>query len=555
VYEARALPPEGAAVAGTLGELVFPLLLIPGLTRVAAPIPDRGVATGSEGAYTRRTHWQERRSMAAVPPGEQLELLAASLARARGEDFFPVLAEHLGSVLGAREASVCEVAPARRARTLAVWRPSGPLSNYEYDLAGTPCARVYDGQQVLVAVDEQTYPGAPQGSRAYFGIPLAAKDGAVLGHMCAWFDHAAELTALQRAVSSVLADRAAAELRLVHVKRERAVLRAQKRQLRAEIDALHDVQAMVGQSAAHHRILDDIRRLAATGASVLVSGEPGTGKELVARAIHAASQRAQRPFTRLDCTALNIDAELATLAQIAGLTSGGTLFLDEVGALSSDMQARLEYALAAAGGPDIRLIAASNRDLALAVREGEFREDLYRRFATFVVVIPPLRTRIEDIPPLVQLCVQRHARRLGRRVDHVDPDTLAGLMRYSWPGNVRELMHLVERALVAQQAPVLKISVDFIVGSPAERAALIAAAAVDSTGTRNALSGTIDLDDTLNTGLHAVQREHILRVLNATRWVIEGNSGAALRLGMKPATLRHRMKKLGISRAQNPQSG
>jgi transcriptional regulator with GAF, ATPase, and Fis domain len=113
-------------------------------------------------------------------------------------------------------------------------------------------------------------------------------------------------------------------------------------------------------------------------------------------------------------------------------------------------------------------------------------------------------------------------------------------------------MGLVERAFVAQQAPVLKIPMDLVVGSPAERAALIAAAAVDATGTRSSLSGTVDLDETLNTGLHAVQREHILRVLNATRWVIEGNSGAALRLGMKPATLRHRMKKLGISRAQNP---
>jgi formate hydrogenlyase transcriptional activator len=500
--------------------------------------------------------------MAAVPPGEQLELLAASLARARGEDFFPVLAEHLGAILGAREASVCEAASARRARTLAVWRPGGAIPNYEYDLAGTPCARVYDGHQVQVAIDPQSYPGAPQGCHAYFGLPLAAKDGAVLGHFCAWFDHAVELSAIQRAVCSVLADRAAAELRLVHVKRERAVLRAQKRQLRAEIDSLHDVQAMVGQSAGHRRVLEEIRRLAMSGASVLVSGEAGTGKELAARAIHAAGPRAQRPFTRIDCTALSIDAELGTLAQIAGFTSGGTLFLDEVGALSSDMQARLEHGLAAFGGerreagaPDIRLIASSNRDLARAVREGEFREDLYRRFATFLVEIPPLRTRIEDIPPLVQLCVQKQSRRLGRHIERVDPDTLAGLMRYSWPGNVRELMNLVERALIAQHAPVLKISVDHIVGSPAERAALIAAAAVDTTGTRNTFAGTIDLDDTLNTGLHAVQREHILRVLNATRWVIEGNSGAALRLGMKPATLRHRMKKLGISRAQNPLSG
>jgi len=135
--------------------------------------------------------------MAAMPPpGEQLELLAASLARARGEDFFPVLAEHLGGVLGARQTSVCEAAAPRRARTLAVWRPAGTLPNYEYDLAGTPCARVYDGQQVLVAVDEQTYPGAPQGMHTYFGLPLTAKDGVVLGHLCAWFDHVVELSSL-----------------------------------------------------------------------------------------------------------------------------------------------------------------------------------------------------------------------------------------------------------------------------------------------------------------------------------------------------------------------
>ena len=497
--------------------------------------------------------------MAAVPPGEQLELLAAGLARARGEDFFPVLAEHLGTVLEAREVSICEAAPARRARTLAVWRPGGATSNYDYDLAGTPCARVYDGQKLLIAVDPLTFPGAPQGSKAYFGMPLAAKDGAVLGHLCAWFGHAVELSSTQTAVCEVLADRAGAELRLVHVKRERAVLRAQKRQLRAEIEALHDVQAMVGQSAAYQRLVDDIRRVAANTAAILISGEPGTGKELVARAIHASSARAPRPFTRLDCTSLSIDADLGTLAQIAGLTSGGTLFLDEVGALSSDMQARLEHALWSSAGdrrepgaPDLRLIAATNRDLARAVREGEFREDLYRRLAVFTIEIPPLRARIEDIPPLVQLCVQKLSRRLGRRVERVDSDTMAGLMRYSWPGNVRELMNLVERALVAQDAPVLKISVDLIVGSPAERAALIAAASVDHSSTT--LTGIVDFDDTLNTGLHAVQREHILRVLNATRWVIEGNSGAALRLGMKPATLRHRMKKLGISRAQSPQA-
>ena len=158
-----------------------------------------------------------------MPPDEQLQMLAASLARARGEDFFPVLAEHLGATLGAREALICEAAPARRARTLAVWRPGGAAQNYDYDLAGTPCARVYAGEQLSIDIDPAVFPGAPQRWGAYFGMPLAAKDGAVLGHLCAWFDHAITLSAEQRAVCEVLADRAAAELRLVHVKRERAL--------------------------------------------------------------------------------------------------------------------------------------------------------------------------------------------------------------------------------------------------------------------------------------------------------------------------------------------
>src|SRR5688572_8245561 len=123
-----------------------------------------------------------------MPPDDQMQLLAASLARARGEDFFPVIAEHLGATLRAREASICEAATVRRARTLGVWRAGGAVQNYEYDLAGTPCARVYGGERLLVEVDATSFPNAPQGCVAYFGLPLAAKDGAVLGHLCAWFE-------------------------------------------------------------------------------------------------------------------------------------------------------------------------------------------------------------------------------------------------------------------------------------------------------------------------------------------------------------------------------
>ena len=492
-----------------------------------------------------------------------MQLLAASLARARGEDFFPVIAEHLGATLRAREASVCEAAAARRARTLGVWRAGGAVQNYEYDLAGTPCARVYGGERLLVEVDATSFPNAPQGCVAYLGLPLAAKDGAVLGHLCAWFEQPIDMNAEQRAVCDVLANRAAAELRLVHVKRERALLRAQRRQLRAEIAAAHDVQDIVGAGEAHHHLLDEVRRIAAAEGSVLVNGEPGTGKELVARAIHAAGPRAARPFTRIDCTQVQIEAEITALPQTFGLSAGGTVYFDELGGLTPPMQERLLEALRAlrsahqsGGAPDARIITSTNRDLHAAVRDGVLRADLLRELSAFSLELPPLRARIEDIPPLVHLFIEKQARRLDRRIDNVDPDSMVALMRYPWPGNVRELEALVEHAMVTQQGPVLKIAAELIVGSPAERAALIAAAAADpgSTTIRTALVGAVDFDDTLSTGLHDVQREHILRVLNATRWVIEGNSGAALRLGLKPATLRHRMKKLGITRAQNPQT-
>jgi transcriptional regulator with GAF, ATPase, and Fis domain len=239
------------------------------------------------------------------------------------------------------------------------------------------------------------------------------------------------------------------------------------------------------------------------------------------------------------------------------------LFFDEVGALPLELQARLLASLPAAAGerrdpysPDVRVMASTNRDLRKALHDGEFREDLFYRLNVFPIDIPPLRTRVEDIAPLVRHFASKSALRLGRRIDAIDPNSLAELARHSWPGNVRELATLVERSMVTHSGPVLKLTADlFATASPAERAALIAAAAVDTAASgRHAMPGAVDFDDTLNTGLHAVQREHILRVLNASHWVIEGTSGAALKLGMKPATLRHRMKKLGISRAQSPQA-
>ncbi len=491
--------------------------------------------------------------------GDALGKLASSLARARGDNFFPALAAHLGEAIGATTTLVCEAAANRRARTLAVWRDGAAVPNYDYDLEGTPCAKVQAGQALTIELSVGAFPGAPQKHGGYFGMPLTANDGAVLGHLCAYSERPLSLSPTQRAICDIVANRAAAELRLVHVKRERALLRGQRRQLRAEIAAAHDIDSLLGASAAHARVMDEVRRAALTSANVLVRGEPGTGKELVARTIHARSSRVAKPFVKLDCGALSIDADISALPQTLALAVGGTLFLDEVGALSADMQARLFAALPTSHGDpgsansvNVRIITATSRDLFRKMRDGEFREALYGRLTMLAIDIPPLRTRVEDIPLLVQDVVQKRARRMGRRVQGIDPQSLAELAAYSWPGNIRELENLVERALVMQDAPVLKITMDFLGNTAtAERAALAAAAGDPASTTRTTLAGPVDFDDTLSTGLHVVQRDHILRVLNATHWVIEGNRGAALKLGLKPATLRHRMKKLGISRAAN----
>jgi formate hydrogenlyase transcriptional activator len=353
----------------------------------------------------------------------------------------------------------------------------------------------------------------------------------------------------------------------VLMEREQIKLQAQNLYLKEELKAVHNFEEIIGASGGLMKVLANVKRVAPTDASVLIWGETGTGKELIARAIHSSSQRAEKAFIKLNCAAMPaglVESELfghergafsgAVQRRIGRfeLANGGTIFLDEIGEMPLDVQAKLlrvlqEHEFERVGSSattkvDVRVVAASNRDLRKAVRDGEFREDLYYRLNVFPIDLPPLRDRVADIPLLVGYFVKKHAPRVGRRVESVEPETLARLAIYPWPGNIRELENLVERALILNNSSALCIDTDILGPLPPQ----IRVTRQDS---RTVTTPTDDDVTAANDeGLNAVQRDHIVRTLRATRWIIEGDRGAAVRLGMKPATLRHRMKKLGIAR-------
>ena len=319
--------------------------------------------------------------------------------------------------------------------------------------------------------------------------------------------------------------------------------------LREEVREAQGFDEIVGRSPALRHVLHLVEQVAPTGAAVLLTGETGTGKELVARAIHRRSTREQRPFIAVNCAALPgplIESELfgyergaftGALQRRLGrfeVASGGTIFLDEIGDIPGDIQGRLlrvlqEGTFERLGSShtirtDVRVIAATNRDLEAAVAEDRWRADLYYRLKVFPIEVPPLRERRGDIPLLVWYFVTRKRATLGRAVTRIPDRTMTALERYDWPGNVRELENVIERALILSPGDTLVVD---------ERTFSIAARARPE-------SGTWRLED--------VERAHILRVLSDCGWRISGEGNAAERLGMNRSTLRSRMEKLGIER-------
>jgi formate hydrogenlyase transcriptional activator len=349
-------------------------------------------------------------------------------------------------------------------------------------------------------------------------------------------------------------------------------LAMQNEYLREEIRAAHNVEEIVGQSRALATALEQVGLVAGTDSSVLILGETGTGKELVARAVHSASARRERPLIKVNCAALPtglIESELfghergaftgATERRIGRfeLANGGTIFLDEIGEMPLETQAKLlrvlqEHEFERLGGrqtlhADVRVIAATNRDLGRAIADGTFRSDLYYRLNVFPVHVPPLRERREDIPLLVHYFVARYAAKIGRRITRVPADAMARLTSYPWPGNVRELENVIERAVILSPGPDLQVAAEaLLAAAPLPPAAPNPPAPPAET---SAPGAPVPAGDGASFSLQETERRHILAVLKRTNWRIDGVSGAARLLEMNPSTLRSRIKKLGIRRS------
>jgi PAS domain S-box-containing protein len=328
-------------------------------------------------------------------------------------------------------------------------------------------------------------------------------------------------------------------------------LAAESEYLQEEIKTSHNFEEIIGNSTAMMATLYKVERVAETDASVLLLGETGTGKELLARAIHSRSKRKTRPLIKVDCTTLPpglIESELfghekgaftGAHAPKPGrfeVADGGTLFLDEVGELPLELQGKLlrviqEGEFQRLGGRqakkvDVRIIAATNRELHSEIREGRFRSDLYYRLSVFPIEIPPLRDRRDDIPLLTTFFISQRSRALGKKVESVTKATMDALMAYDWPGNIRELQNVTEHALI------LSPGRDLVLPEKLGNARALA----------RAPGGALRQD------LKGIERKQILKALEQSDWKIKGEGNAASRLGLKPSTLRSRMKKLGIER-------
>ena len=510
------------------------------------------------------------REVATRPAEELLHAITQGTAAVTGTRFFTSLVEHLARALKVRRVYVAECLDHERARTRALWM-DGFRPTFEYDVRDTPCMKVTTGQTCLYSHNvRQYFPHiellAQLNAESFLGVPLWDSSRRVIGHMVLVDDKPMSEDPLWISVLQTFATRAGVELEREHAeeKLRKALaqvetlknrLQAENVYLQEEIRTEHGFDEMVGQGPALVAVLQKVERVAGTDATVLVTGETGTGKELIARALHSRSARKHRPLVKVNCGAVPaslIESELfghmkgaftGAIERRVGrfeLADGGTLFLDEISELTLDTQVKLlrvlqEQEFEPVGSSktlrvDVRIIAATNRDPTEEVRLGRFRSDLFFRLNVVPLIVPPLRKRPEDIPPLVSYFVSRFAKKFGRRIDGVSKDTMDLLIQYRWPGNVRELQNIVERAVVLATGPVLTVDAELLSIDHVD------APAVPETS----------IHDGQPLSMRDAERQHIESVLKQTKGVIEGPEGAARILNLNPNTLRSRMRKLGV---------
>ena len=438
---------------------------------------------------------------------------------------------------------------------------AGPAADTLIPLGGSPAGWAYTARRPLLlrGIAHEKLPFdvrsqlADQSVKSACWVPLLGQDG-VFGTLNLFSRRADTFTEDDLGILTQMASQIAIALgnalAFRRVSELTKKLEEEKRYLEDELRTEFNFEEIVGESKPLMRVLNQIETVAPTDSTVLILGETGTGKELIARAVHDLSARRAHNFVRVNCASIPtglLESELfghekgaftGAIAQRIGrleLAHQGTIFLDEVGDIPLELQPKLLRVLqekqferlgtSRTITTDVRIVAATNRDLGKMVAAGQFRSDLFYRLSVFPIVVPPLRERREDISLLVHYFISKFAKRMNKTIESVPPETMQALTRYPWPGNVRELEHLIERAVILSRGSVLKVPL--IELAPTEESA----AAPSSS-------------------LEEIEREHIIRVLRETNGKIGGPGGAAERLGMNRTTLNSRMQKLGISRKQ-----
>ena len=515
------------------------------------------VALAVENALTREALRQETERLQVL-----LEVNAALMINRDWEKLFPEISRFLRRVIGHDYASVAVYDEATQA--LSMYPLDSPLTQGLLETDATLPVKETPAGQALLEGEIRIFSRGDlvalrssfasqmleQGIQSLCCIPLVTHKGALGTLNLASKEHNAflgqDLDFLKQVVGQV-----AVALDNAHAYREIAELKdklaKEKLYLENEIRSELNFEEIVGESAALKQVLNQAKTVAPTDATVLILGETGTGKELIARAIHRMSSRKNSSFIKLNCAAIPtglLESELfghekgaftGAVSQKIGrleLADKGTLFLDELGELPLEMQPKLlrvlqDQEFERLGSTrtirvNIRLIAATNRDLAKSVTERQFRSDLYYRLNVFPIRMPELRERKEDIPLLVRYLAQKFARRMNKQIDTIPTETMNALVSWTWPGNVRELENFIERSVILSQGPILNVPL-----------VELSLAAQDS-----------HRDSTLE----SVLRENIVRVLRETGGVLGGPRGAAARLGLKRTTLQSKMGKMGISR-------